>query len=152
MNGVLVERRGDPGWRVWSSGGALSLAATVVREIFASVSLRIPTPLSPLLLLHDDRHARRTDTFFEAARRRSSQAVRCPLCQWRPTAASEWLCDPSGTPEPPFQACGTVWNTFATRGRCPGCGHQWWWTTCHRCGVCSPHDEWYDVTDSGDDV
>ena len=106
---------------------------------------------APMQALHDDRTTRRVDTFFETARRRASQAVRCPVCQWRPTASSEWLCDPTGTPEPPFAACGTVWNTFATRGRCPGCAHQWHWTTCHRCGVCSPHDDWYDSTE-GDDA
>jgi hypothetical protein len=70
--------------------------------------------------------------------------VRCPLCDWRPDASSRWCCHPSETPEPPFPGCGTVWNTFATRGRCPGCDHQWRWTSCLSCGGWSLHDEWYE--------
>ena len=69
--------------------------------------------------------------------------IRCPVCAWRPTASSRWTCHVGDTPEPPFDACGTVWNTFETRGRCPGCGHQWFWTTCPRCEEASPHQEWY---------
>ena len=30
-----------------------------------------------------------------------------------------------------------------TRGRCPGCQHQWQWTTCLSCGVASLHEHWY---------
>ena len=41
-------------------------------------------------------------------------------------------------------ACGTAWNTFATRGRCPGCAHQWRWTSCLRCDQWSPHGDWYE--------
>ena len=71
--------------------------------------------------------------------------IRCPLCFWQPSASSRWTCDCSGgTPEPPFDACGTVWNTFDTRGKCPGCAHQWIWTTCLHCRVSSRHGEWYD--------
>jgi hypothetical protein len=69
--------------------------------------------------------------------------IRCPLCDWRPSAASRWCCECIGTPEPYFEACGTVWHTFTTRGRCPGCQHQWQWTTCLSCGVASPHEDWY---------
>jgi len=70
-------------------------------------------------------------------------AIRCPLCGWRPTSASRWCCDCLDTPEPFFHGCGTVWNTFATRGRCPGCHHQWQWTTCLSCMEPSLHDHWY---------
>lgn len=71
--------------------------------------------------------------------------IRCPLCFWQPSASSRWTCQcGGGTPEPPFDACGTVWNTFDTRGRCPGCAHQWIWTTCLHCQVSSRHEEWYD--------
>ncbi len=69
--------------------------------------------------------------------------IRCPLCGWRPGASNRWCCVRSGTPEPPFDACGTVWNTFDTGGKCPGCGHQWIWTTCLRCGGASLHVDWY---------
>ena len=70
--------------------------------------------------------------------------IRCPLCAWRPSAADRWSCEPAGTPEPLFVGCGTVWNTFATGGRCPGCRHQWQWTSCLRCGQWSLHADWYE--------
>ena len=77
--------------------------------------------------------------------------VRCPLCRWRPTKSDRWACHWSRkTPEPSFVACGTVWNTFSTRGRCPGCGHQWQWTSCHQCHEWSLHEDWYE--DTGDDT
>lgn len=69
--------------------------------------------------------------------------IRCPVCGWRPGADSRWSCEWSGPPEPPFDSCGTVWNTFATHGRCPGCSHQWLWTSCLRCEQWSPHADWY---------
>ena len=74
--------------------------------------------------------------------------VRCPLCGWRPSASSRWYCSDCGNPEYFFGGCGCVWNTFDTRGRCPGCGHQWRWTSCFGCGGWSPHEDWY-ATDSG---
>lgn len=70
--------------------------------------------------------------------------IRCPLCAWRPTASSVWQCNCLGTPEPFFAFCGAVWNTFLTRAICPGCGHQWKWTSCLRCAVASPHEDWYE--------
>jgi hypothetical protein len=73
-----------------------------------------------------------------------SGRVRCPLCAWRPSAASRWLCECAGTPEPLFAACGTPWNTFSTHGRCPGCSHQWRWTSCLRCAGWSLHEDWYE--------
>ena len=73
--------------------------------------------------------------------------IRCPRCQWQPDASSRWLCWSGDGPEPPFEACGTSWNTFATRGRCPGCAHQWQWTSCLRCDEWSLHEDWYDHQD-----
>lgn len=70
--------------------------------------------------------------------------IRCPLCAWRPTAHDLWCCVSMDTPEPPFPACGTEWNTFSTRGKCPGCSHQWKWTSCLRCGQWSLHEDWYE--------
>jgi hypothetical protein len=70
------------------------------------------------------------------------ERIRCPLCKWQPNASSVWACAEGG-PEPPFGACGTLWNTFLTRGRCPGCAHQWQWTSCLRCGGWSRHEDWY---------
>jgi hypothetical protein len=75
--------------------------------------------------------------------------IRCPLCFWQPTAQSRWRCACINTPEPFFDACGAVWNTFTTRGRCPGCQHQWKWTNCVRCGGASLHEDWYEQDDGG---
>jgi len=74
----------------------------------------------------------------------SSERIRCPKCEWQPAPASTWCCHVEGTPERPFPACGTIWNTFDTHGRCPGCSHQWTWTSCLRCGEFSLHEDWYE--------
>jgi hypothetical protein len=58
----------------------------------------------------------------------------CPLCEWRPRPIDRWVCSPG---------CGTWWNTFETRARCPGCGKQWRETDCHACHRWSLHDDWY---------
>jgi hypothetical protein len=71
--------------------------------------------------------------------------IRCPLCRWQPASSSVWCCLWFDTPEPFFEACGTIWNTFLTRGRCPGCSHQWRWTLCLQCAGWSLHEDWYDV-------
>jgi hypothetical protein len=70
-------------------------------------------------------------------------AIRCPRCRWRPSDSSLWCCDAHGTPEPFFEGCGTSWNTFATGGCCPGCRHQWQWTSCLQCHEWSRHEDWY---------
>jgi hypothetical protein len=70
--------------------------------------------------------------------------IRCPLCQWRPESSSRWSCVVWHTPEPFFEGCGTSWNTFTTRGKCPGCSHQWRWTSCLRCDRWSLHEDWYE--------
>jgi hypothetical protein len=61
--------------------------------------------------------------------------IRCPACKWRPSRTDTWTCNPG---------CGEVWNTFATRGECPGCQRRWVNTQCTRCGVWSEHDAWYE--------
>lgn len=60
--------------------------------------------------------------------------IYCPRCEWKPQAYDRWQCVPS---------CGTVWNTFETRGRCPGCAKQWQTTQCLSCHVYSLHEAWY---------
>ena len=71
--------------------------------------------------------------------------IRCPICAWRPSPDHTWCCYLSAdSPEPPFPACGTHWNTFSTRGRCVGCGHQWKWTSCLSCFQWSLHEDWYE--------
>jgi hypothetical protein len=94
-------------------------------------------PLSPIIVPEvEDRVDDRTE----------KSRIRCPLCDWEPSASSRWACVSDGTPEPFFGGCGTIWNTFDTRGRCPGCAHQWTWTSCLRCHGWSPHEEWYEVS------
>ena len=72
------------------------------------------------------------------------ERIRCPACGWQPAPSDRWCCSADDTPEPPFTWCGTVWNTFSTRGRCPGCQHQWQWTSCLHCHEWSPHEDWYE--------
>ena len=73
--------------------------------------------------------------------------IRCPLCRWQPNSTSRWQCGDCGHPEYFYNSCGMVWNTFTTRGLCPGCRHQWLWTSCLRCGEWSLHEEWYTIED-----
>lgn len=70
--------------------------------------------------------------------------IRCPRCRWQPSASSLWFCADCGFPEYYFGGCGTAWNTFTTRGMCPGCGHQWRWTSCLACHGWSLHEDWYE--------
>lgn len=70
--------------------------------------------------------------------------IRCPACEWRPEAASRWTCFDFYQTEHPTGGCWTEWNTFDTRGLCPGCSHQWIRTTCLRCSVHSLHEDWYE--------
>jgi rubrerythrin len=72
--------------------------------------------------------------------------IRCPLCGWQPDASSRWFCADCDAPEYFYGGCGTVWNTFETGGRCPGCGHRWRWTSCLRCAGWARHDDWYEQT------
>jgi DNA-directed RNA polymerase subunit RPC12/RpoP len=97
-----------------------------------------------LLLLKDDRATGRIVVTVSAPEDEALEGIRCPLCGWRPSASSYWNCDWVDTPEPFFESCGTVWNTFLTGGRCPGCRHQWQWTSCHECEEWSLHDDWYE--------
>ena len=60
--------------------------------------------------------------------------IYCPRCEYRPKAEDRCECVPS---------CGTVWNTFWTRGVCPGCATQWPQTQCLACHEWSPHEDWY---------
>ena len=69
---------------------------------------------------------------------RNGMRIRCPKCQWEPQPHDRWSCAPG---------CGEVWNTFTTGGTCPGCAKHWTETACHRCGIWSPHDEWYEIED-----
>ena len=74
----------------------------------------------------------------------SNGRIRCPHCRWQPERGSRWLCYPAGAPEFFFGGCGASWNTFDTRGRCPGCSHQWRFTSCLACSKWALHDDWYE--------
>jgi hypothetical protein len=91
-----------------------------------------------------DAPAKITEDLSAPADSEKFSRIRCPRCQWQPHASDQWICWSGDGPEPPFDACGTAWHTFATRGRCPGCAHQWKWTSCLRCDEWSPHEDWYD--------
>jgi hypothetical protein len=70
--------------------------------------------------------------------------IRCPQCDWQPGRSSRWSClDHRGYPEYFSAGCGMSWNTFDTRGRCPGCSYQWRWTICLACARWSRHQDWY---------
>ena len=69
-----------------------------------------------------------------AVRIRDGGRIRCPRCAWEPAQHDRWRCEPG---------CGFVWNTFQTRGVCPGCARQWTETACLRCHEWSRHDDWY---------
>ena len=70
-----------------------------------------------------------------AVRMRDGGRIRCPKCAWQPAKSDRWLCEPG---------CGHVWNTFETRGVCPGCSKRWTETVCLRCRQWSFHDDWYE--------
>ena len=65
--------------------------------------------------------------------------IRCPHYSWEPAAEDRWECTRT--------ACGTSWNTFWTRGVCPGCAYQWRNTQCFACAEFSPHEAWYQTPD-----
>ncbi|HXV59552.1 MAG TPA: hypothetical protein VEK15_02575 [Vicinamibacteria bacterium] len=82
----------------------------------------------------------RFDVFTrEGSPRDRGPRIRCPRCVWEPERDSLWMC-----------TCLYVWNTFDTRGKCPGCGRQWMETCCLRCHEWSPHGDWYADEDERD--
>lgn len=85
-----------------------------------------------------------TDTKAKKEEDTHFSRIRCPLCQWKPNASTRWCCSDCNYPEYFFNGCGTVWNTFLTGGRCPGCNHQWRWTACLSCSGWSLHEDWYE--------
>ena len=94
---------------------------------------RVLPPLVPIILPDDREDDNRT------------RRIRCPRCQWVPESSSRWSClDSRGYPEYFDGGCGTSWNTFQTRGKCPGCSHQWKWTICLACAAWSIHGDWYE--------
>jgi len=68
-------------------------------------------------------------------KRDKRKRIRCPACGWQPDGKPYWQCE----------LCLTIFDTFKTRAHCPNppCDNSWELTQCIRCGVLSPHDEWY---------
>jgi hypothetical protein len=73
--------------------------------------------------------------------RRGGARIRCPRCGWQPRKQDRWMC-----------VCLHVWNTFQTRGICPGCGREWSQTQCLSCQQWSPHEDWYVEEDDDGDI
>ena len=92
---------------------------------------RVHEPL--YLLKGDPDRVRAPDPTETPGHRQGRNRIRCPRCAWQPSRNDRWMC-----------ICLHVWNTFDTRGLCPGCGRQWTETQCLRCAQWSPHDEWYE--------
>jgi hypothetical protein len=63
----------------------------------------------------------------------SLSRIRCPCCRWVPRQSDRWSCN-----------CSHQWNTFDTRGTCPGCAYRWLITQCLRCAGISLHEDWYE--------
>ena len=83
---------------------------------------------------------------FDVESDENAGRIRCPFCEWTPGRGSKWYCSACPEPEGFLGGCGTMWNTFDTRGLCPGCRHQWRWTSCHACYKWSLHEDWYEPT------
>jgi hypothetical protein len=104
---------------------------------------RGPDHVSPMLF-----DASQLDPELKAKLGLKQPKIRCPICIWEPKKRDKWSCTPMGAPEHFSGGCGKVWHTFDTRGLCPGCKHQWLYTTCLRCGATSLHEDWYEKKDS----
>jgi hypothetical protein len=63
--------------------------------------------------------------------------IACPACGFSPAVGMQWVCSPDG--------CGGMFDTFATRARCPHCEAQFAWTACPSCHKASAHRAWYRV-------
>ena len=102
---------------------------------------RLNITLFPFVFLF--RRSPAFDESFETGKLKDApvdlKRIRCPLCRWQPKASSRWFCASDNF----HFGCGTAWNTFDTRGRCPGCQYQWKTTDCLRCFRSSPHEAWY---------
>jgi Zn-dependent protease len=71
------------------------------------------------------RTARRMGEIAAAPRR---AGFACPQCKAAPPLGNFWRC-----------ACGTMFDTFETGGRCPKCARSYQGTACNECGKMSPH-------------
>ena len=68
-----------------------------------------------------------------ATYREGSPRVMCPCCDAIPDGDARWQCE----------FCWCAWNTFDTRGRCPGCDFTFPATFCPSCRRTTRHRDWY---------
>lgn len=63
------------------------------------------------------------------------KSINCPKCGWVPDGKPHWGCE----------KCGTTFDTFETKAKCPNeeCGNSWELTQCIACGKRIPHKDWY---------
>jgi hypothetical protein len=66
--------------------------------------------------------------------RSPKKRIRCPKCDWEPDGKPYWECE----------ICLILFDTFATRARCPNCDNRWLETQCIRCHRLSAHEAWYE--------
>jgi hypothetical protein len=57
----------------------------------------------------------------------------CPRCYQAPPRGRHWVCD----------ECETRFDTFETRGKCPGCGAWFLDTACPHCHESNHIDRWF---------
>ena len=97
-------------------------------------------PARLFLTLPDPSRADFAEKLSDFLRATRGRRIRCPKCAWEPDRESRWIC---------LLECGTVWNTFETAGRCPGCNRVWQDTACLACHRWSPHVDWYEPDPGG---
>jgi Zn-dependent protease len=105
--------------------GALLVLAAATR----SIGLAVLAAYAGVRAMTGLRVARLLRT-MEAAPKRDGFA--CPQCKAPPPVGEFWRC-----------ACGQMFDTFATRGRCPRCARAFQFTACNSCNQMSPHPAFY---------
>lgn len=128
----ISDKVSDAGWVMPKKLAQYRRRAIAIALGLFSLYLRSTTPE---VIKETKEEAEREETDFSR--------IRCPLCKWHPDESSRWCCADCDHPEYFRDGCWTQWNTFTTRGLCPGCHHQWRWTACLACWGWSPHEEWY---------
>ena len=125
----LLERVPDSGLRLFAS---IELAA-VLAGLPELPGMQMESHPSRRRVAVSDVEQQRPPETERGSRRGSDEPrIRCPKCQWTPSAEDRWSCK-----------CGFLWNTFDTGGVCPRCMFQWRITQCLRCLEMSPHSDWY---------
>ena len=75
---------------------------------------------------------KRSRAMLRLAKLPRRQGFACPSCRTAPPLGPFWKCG----------ACGQSFDTFETRGVCPGCAHEYPVTMCLDCSEQRPMTEW----------